>query len=405
MICNCKTLAFACLSVAACLLSGCKKEVPPSLLNTDNSDELDLTEIEESGELIAVTINGPETYYVFHGREMGLQYILAENFANSLGLRLRMETARDTLEMIKMLKESKADLLACKLPQKILQQNGLQPCGVNDSTGAWSVKKTSVELTDALNEWYSDGLDKKAEKEMKAIASNRYIRRTNHVAFFSKSKGVVSSYDMLFLKASKICGWDWKLIASQCYQESGFDAEAVSWAGAKGLMQIMPSTAAAMGVEVAELFNPEINVLTAARYIKQLERRFSEVTNANERKKFVLASYNGGYAHVSDAMKLARKYGRNPHSWNDVAYFVLHLSEPRFYRDPVVKSGYMIGGETYNYVNSIMERWGGYHAVLHNAMPIGQSADVADNYQRKKNRFSTKHNLVGRDDSMFIIKR
>ena len=364
-----------------------------------------MTEIEESGEFIAVTINGPKTYYMFHGREMGLQYILAEKFANSLGLRLRMETAQDTLEMIKILKSSKADLIACKLPRKLLQQNGLQACGVTDSSGAWAVKMTSVELKDALNEWYSAGLDKKAEKEMTAIASNRYIRRTRHASFFSKNKGVVSGYDMLFLKASKICGWDWKLIASQCYQESSFDPEAVSWAGARGLMQIMPSTASAMGVSVAELFNPEINIMTAAKYIKQLERRFGNVSHALERKKFVLASYNGGYAHVQDAMNLARKYGRNPYSWNDVSYFILHLSEPKFYRDPVVKSGYMIGCETCKYVNNIMERWGGYHAILHNAMPLGQSADIAGNHEHKKNRFSSKQNLVGRDDSMFVIKR
>ena len=85
--------------------------------------------------------------------------------------------------------------------------------------------------------------------------------------------------------------------------------------------------------------------------------------------------------------------------------FVLRLSEPRYYKDPVVKCGYMVGSETFNYVNSVMGRWGGYHSVLHNAMPKGVSLSDLDGGYHKKNRFSKKQNIIAKDDSLFKVRR
>ena len=78
----------------------------------------------------------------------------------------------------------------------------------------------------------------------------------------------------------------------------------------------------------------------------------------------MLAGYNGGSFHIRDAMALARKYGRNPYSWNEVQEFVLRLSTPAYYNDPVVKHGYMRGQETVNYVYRILDRWAQYRGVV-----------------------------------------
>ena len=103
-------------------------------------------------------------------------------------------------------------------------------------------------------------------------------------------------------------------------------------------------------------------------------------------------------------MSLARKYGRNPHSWNDVSFFVYHLSEPQYYRDPVVKYGYMVGSETYGYVNQIMTRWNAYRGCISGTpMP---SLDLATEpvHAHKRNRFSRKNQIISSSDSMFQIK-
>ena len=149
-------------------------------------------------------------------------------------------------------------------------------------------------------------------------------------------------------------------MAAQCYQESTFDTNARSWAGACGLMQIIPSTADHLGIPRNMLFDPEQNIAGAAKYIRELTAKFRDVPNPLDRACFVLASYNGGFFHIRDAMALARKYGKDAHRWTDVQEFILHLTTPAYYRDPVVKYGYMRGTETTAYVNRIMDRWAQY---------------------------------------------
>ena len=85
---------------------------------------------------------------------------------------------------------------------------------------------------------------------------------------------------------------------------------AVSWIGAKGLMQLMPKTARALGVPDGKEQNAEESVKAATKYLAELGRSFSKVTYPEEKIKFILASYNAGIGHVFDAMALAEKYGK-----------------------------------------------------------------------------------------------
>jgi membrane-bound lytic murein transglycosylase F len=73
-------------------------------------------------------------------------------------------------------------------------------------------------------------------------------KRPAHGAILSVKDGKISHYDDLFRRYAKEIGWDWRLLASLAYTESNFNPNVVSWAGAKGLMQLMPATARAMGV-------------------------------------------------------------------------------------------------------------------------------------------------------------
>jgi membrane-bound lytic murein transglycosylase F len=157
--------------------------------------------------------------------------------------------------------------------------------------------------------------------------------------------------------------WDWRLMAAQCYQESTFDPKAVSFAGAKGLMQIMPGTADHLGVPRSQLYDPETNIAAAAKLIKELNGAFSDIRDGYERINFILASYNGGSHHIRDAMALARRDGKDAHRWADVSAYVLKLAQPKFYNDPLVKYGYMRGSETVDYVAKIRQRHAGYQGI------------------------------------------
>jgi len=315
-----------------------------------SSSTFDLEQIVSNGELIALALSGPETFYDYRGKHLGTEYMLCQRFTNKIGVSLRIELCRDSAEMERRLKDGEADLILFRNDGKSKQL-------------AWHIGKDKPELTKALKEWYRPQLIDEVRKEEDYLLSSRSIKRRVFAPMLNAKGGVISHYDGYFQQYCRSIRWDWRLMAAQCYQESTFDPQARSWAGACGLMQIMPSTADHLGLACDDMFNPEKSIAAAAKLIGELDRSFSDIRNHQERIKFILAAYNGGANHVRDAMALARKNGRDPQRWADVSPYILLLAQPEYYNDPVVKYGYMRGSETAGYVDKIMQRWNGYRGV------------------------------------------
>jgi len=142
---------------------------------------------------------------------------------------------------------------------------------------SWVVRKDSPELAELLDEWFKD---KQVATQYKAIVKKYFERsKLSGNAFnLMLSKVKISVYDPLFKQYAPKIGWDWKLLASVAYQESKFDTAGVSWAGATGLMGLMPATAKAYGMEQPQLLtNPEANLKTAAAYLASLLRIFAKI--------------------------------------------------------------------------------------------------------------------------------
>lgn len=305
----------------------------------DTLQYYDLHEIQSSGTIIAGTLSGPDTYYEYHGNGMGLQYKLAEAFAQSIGVVLQMEISPDTTSLLQKLKQGEIDFIALEMP-------------------TWQTREDEPLLRGAITEWWKP--DRVKQIESTANNTTVTVRRRMRPVMQDAAHGIISAFDDLFRRYSSTAGWDWRLLAAMSYQESGFDPQAVSSMGAMGLMQLMPSTADAMGVPKDKRFDPEQNISASTRYIRKVSQSFSDIKDAEERIKFTLAAYNGGVGHVQDAQTLTRKAGRDHQVWQEVAPFILHLSEPRYYRDPDVLNGYMRGSETEAYVRLIMNRWNQY---------------------------------------------
>lgn len=225
-----------------------------------------------------------------------------------------------------------------------------------DQRSSWAVRKDCPQLSQSANEWY---LDNEANPALLA-SSKRYFeisKRMPHAAILSLKEGRISQYDELFKKYAKEINWDWRLLASLAYTESNFDSTAVSWAGAKGLMQLMPQTAKRLGVPEGMEFNPEENIKAAVKYLATTAQSFQKIKDPEERIKFILASYNSGIGHILDAMALAEKYGKNKEVWdNNVAECLLWKSKEEYFNDPVCKFGYFRAGETYQFVKEIIQR-------------------------------------------------
>ena len=329
--------------------------------SADTLQFYDLHEIQSSGTIIAGTLSGPDTYYEYHGKEMGVQFELAEAFAGSIGVRLQMEISPDTASLLQKLERGDIDFIALEMPE-------------------WKTRKDETLLRAAIAEWWDpERVRQIKDSEHKPTYT---VRRRKRPDMQDAAHGIISAYDDLFRRYSSAAGWDWRLLAAQCYQESGFDPQAVSSMGAMGLMQLMPATADALGVPEDKRFDPEHNISAAARYIRKVSQSFADIQDGEERIRFTLAAYNGGAGHVQDAQLLARKAGKNPHLWQDVAPFILLLSEPRYYRDPDVLYGYMRGSETEAYVRLVMERWSQYRgsarSFSHGSTPAPAKRSLQD---------------------------
>ena len=245
---------------------------------------------------------------------------------------------------------------------------------------AWAARKNSPDLVELIDQWL---LDIKEQPTFMVIY-NRYFKspRTSLIrmqsTYSSLGGNKLSPYDDLIRSGAEKLGWDWRLLAAIIYQESKFNPGGESWAGARGLMQLMPETAKRFGAE--DVNDPIQNLNAGVSYLMYLDNYWNKrVSDVNEKLKFVLASYNAGLSHLLDARKLSRKYGRDDASWDNIEYFLLKKSDPKYYRDPLVTTGYCKCEEPVNYVKEVLDRYEHYktHIKIPVEGPVAESSVTA----------------------------
>lgn len=174
---------------------------------------------------------------------------------------------------------------------------------------------------------------------------------------------VISDYDPLIRTISEEEGNDWRLLSAIAYHESRFTPDITSRCGAKGLMQIMPSVARQFDVPAERISDPAVNVRLANKLLTRIEEslQLPAEVSATDRLSIVLACYNGGIGHVSDARRLARAHGENPDSWEVVARYLTLKAQPEYYRNEVVKNGRFTGSsQTLAYVEDVLGKYDTY---------------------------------------------
>ncbi len=187
--------------------------------------------------------------------------------------------------------------------------------------------------------------------------SPRSVQRLARGRIIDALKGQISPYDELVRRYANRYGFDWRLITAQMYQESRFNPKAKSPVGARGLMQLMPRTAKAMGVK--NTIDPASNIRGGVKYMDWLRDRFPADLPISERLWFSLAAYNAGIGHVHSARRLAEKLGRDPDRWfGHTEEAMLLLSQREYAR--YSRYGYVNGREPVNYVRDIRARFEAY---------------------------------------------
>lgn len=176
----------------------------------------------------------------------------------------------------------------------------------------------------------------------------------------------ISHYDDIFRKRSKNTPYDWRFLAAIGYVESKFNPFDTSHKGAIGIMQVTMRTGRHYGITTEEeLRQPKTNISIAIKLLNENRRmlKLSKEFSTNN-MQILLASYNAGYGHISDAMRLAKKNNENPKLWSVVKKYLKLKKEPEYYNQiDAVKSGSFASQETEIFVDKVMEKYKEYVVI------------------------------------------
>jgi len=226
---------------------------------------------------------------------------------------------------------------------------------------SWAVRDSNPELAKAVD----DFVRRSYRGLFYNVIYGRYFKNPRGMGKQIADRQIgadrLSPYDEIVKRHADEYGFDWRMVVAQMYEESRFNRTAESFAGARGLMQMMPQTAMELGIE--DLDDPETSILAGLRYLDWVRDRFEPELSVQDRMWFTLAAYNAGPGHVRDARRLARQLGLNPNRWfENVEKAMLLLSNSEYSSN--AQHGYCRCGEPVAYVRQIRERFNAYVETL-----------------------------------------
>lgn len=421
-----------------------------------------LDQILTLGELRVLTRNAPTTFYYGANERHGIEYELAQAFADHLGVRLRLTTADHAWQILPELAAGKVHIAAAGLAiteprrelvsfgpgyqnvraQLIYRMGSSRPASLADVVGkrlelrsgsshvamlynelealprlSWAENRSST--AEALVRRVADGLIDYAVVNSNEFEVLRHYYPEARIAFDLAADGELGwamprgqaaddlreavdeffalirstgeldrildryyesawdfdfvdlrafrrhlnerfpHYQESFLEAERETGIDWRLLAAIAYQESHWDAEAVSPTGVKGLMMLTARTANMMGV--ADRLDPHESILGGARYLARVYGKFPERIPEDDRLMMAIAAYNIGFGHIEDARIVTESLDADKDSWDAVRSHLPLLANESWY--PHLKRGYAQGSIPVQYVDSIRY----YHWLLSQA--------------------------------------
>jgi len=183
---------------------------------------------------------------------------------------------------------------------------------------AWAVRKNAPNLLKNVNQFI--------EKHKKGsllgnILFKRYYKNLELIKnpISENEREKLDSVKPIIGKYSRKYGFDWMKIAALAYQESELQNNKQSHAGAVGIMQIKPSTAADKSVNIKNVYDLENNIHAGVKYLAFVRQRyFSELKMPlTVQLDFSLAAYNAGPARINQLRQKTTKRGLDPDIWFD----------------------------------------------------------------------------------------
>ncbi len=304
-----------------------------------------------------------------------------KSVADLAGMRLEVVAQSSHVESLRMLKRRQPGLawVEMKVPssEELLErvELGLSDCAVSDSDSfdiarnfyptlvrafalgdsqaqAWMIDPLmglgfSRQVMRFFNESEKSG--ELARLRERYFGHVRQLEEADVLGVLEKRGTLLRSLASHFYKAQNDTDMDWRLLAAVAYQESQWNARAVSSTGVRGIMMLTEDTADHLGVK--DRLDPRESILGGARYLVSLAAALPEEVAHPDRIWMALAAYNVGMGHVQDARVLAQRLGRDPNTWNDLKEVLPLLSRGKYASK--LKYGYARGGEARAFVENV----------------------------------------------------
>jgi membrane-bound lytic murein transglycosylase MltF len=181
---------------------------------------------------------------------------------------------------------------------------------------AWALRKDSPKLMEAVN-----GFVRTIRKGtlLGNILIKRYLKNPKWIenvysaearSRYEETVGLIKTYAGQY-------DFDWLMIIAQAYQESKLDQSTRSKAGAVGIMQVLPTTAADPNVAIPDIHVAENNVHAGVKYRRFLREQYFDVPEIDPVDQVLMsfAAYNAGPGNIAKARKRAVKMGFDPNVW------------------------------------------------------------------------------------------
>ena len=302
------------------------------------------------------------------------------NFINQV-----YDISETEVENVSMLKFSGGNIVDFETPQyqtaaRYLGEKSPEMTVTKSESIAWAVRKNAPVLQQKMDEFIGKHI-RVRELDGRILRSaylnnlqRRYFERDRFESRYRESaydtfySGYLSPYDEMVKSIADEAGVDWKLVIAVMAQESAFDPKAESWAGAVGLMQIIPRFSQI--TNKMELYEPEKNIREGVRYLQKHLTREAHLDSLNQHS-MALAAYNVGMGNLADARELAIRMGKDPDEWPNIADALLKLMHPEYYQH--ARFGYKRGTETVNYVEDVLNRYSRYQMIYKMAVNFSEN--------------------------------
>jgi membrane-bound lytic murein transglycosylase MltF len=181
---------------------------------------------------------------------------------------------------------------------------------------AWAVRRDAAGLKERVDRFV------KANRQGTLLGNmllKRYFQDAKYVknALADADRGRLTAVIEFFRKYGNQYDFDYLMVAAQGYQESGLDQSVVSRAGAIGIMQMLPSTAADKSVGIPDISTIDNNIHAGTKYLRYIVDHYFDDPEIDEvnRTLFAFASYNAGPNRIRRLRSKAAEQGYDPNIW------------------------------------------------------------------------------------------